>query len=122
MQKLLNEWRQYLQEGGRVVKPTEGTPEALRKSRKKGLARAAAKKKALDDKCAATIAAIGGGGEDDIPNQNEMACIKNRGACKRRCVRCRHKGDWMSTKSKCQFEFLSRLLFIYNSVILLIVW
>ena len=101
MKELLNEWRKYLEETKRVVKPTEGTPEAAKKSREKGIAKADAERKALDDKCNATIAAIGGGGEEDLPSQNEMACTKDRDACKNRCLRCKHKGDWMSAKSKC---------------------
>ena len=101
MKKLLNEWRKYLKEESRVIKPTEGTPGALEKSRKKGLEKGAAEMKALRVKCASTIAAIGGGGEEDLPSQNEMACTKDRDACKKRCFRCKHKGDWMSLESKC---------------------
>jgi len=102
VQKALKEVNPVPTPTSRVVKPTEGTPEALRKSREKGRAKADAENKKIDDDCNASIAAIGGGGENDpMPNETEMACLKNRDACKERCIRCRHKGDWMSAKSKC---------------------
>jgi len=102
MKKLLNEWRKYLKEESRVVKPTEGTPEALRKSREEGHAKAAAERKKLNDTCNASITAITKDkGEEDLPSKMEMACLKNRSACKSRCVNCKHKGSWMHPESKC---------------------
>ena len=105
MKELLNEWRKYLEETNRVVKPTEGTPEALRKSREKGRAKADAEREALDNKCSATIAAIrkrqDPKSEEVHMTTKELACIKNKYACKQRCINCQHKGNWMSAKSKC---------------------
>ena len=102
MKKLLNEWRKYLEE--RVVKPTEGTPEALRKSRKKGHEKAGAEKDALDAKCAGTIAAIrkrqDPKSEETDMTTKELACIKDDDACKQRCINCKHKGDWMNPNPK----------------------
>ena len=95
MKKLLNEWRKFLNEETRVVKPTEGTPEAAKKSRQKGLKKAQAEKAALNKKCDTAISQIGKGGEEDLPSEAEMACIKDRRACKERCIKSNAQGNWM---------------------------
>jgi hypothetical protein len=99
MKKLLNEWHKFLNEETRVVKPSDATPEAAKKSRQKGLEKAQAERATLNKKCDAAISQIGKGGEEDLPSEAEMACIKDIRACKARCIRANAQGEWMKGSS-----------------------